>query len=72
MQVRSVMATRAFGAEPDIAAWANDCALNPARMQPSQRGRPEVQAALGRMTDAVERGLARLTQLAPLPPAAAG
>ena len=27
-------ATRAYGAEPDIAAWANGCALNPARIDP--------------------------------------
>ena len=32
-------ATRTFGAEPDIAAWANGCALNPARIEPSQRER---------------------------------
>ena len=40
MQVRGTLATRAFGAEPDIAAWANGCALNPARIQPAQRERP--------------------------------
>ena len=34
MQVRGTLATRAFGAEPDIAAWANGLALNPARIEP--------------------------------------
>ena len=29
MQVRGTLATRAYGAEPDIAAWADGCALNP-------------------------------------------
>ncbi len=64
MQVRGTLATRAFGAEPDIAAWANDCALNPARVTSSQREEPAVQAALARVTDRVEPGLARLTELA--------
>ena len=31
------LAARTYGAEPDIAAWANGCALNPARIEPSQR-----------------------------------
>ena len=30
----------AFGAEPDIAAWANGCALNPTRIEPWRRERP--------------------------------
>ena len=47
MQVRGTVATRAYGAEPDIAAWANGCALNPARIEPSQRDDPAVQAAAG-------------------------
>ena len=45
MQVRGTVAARNYGAEPDIAAWANGCALNPARIDPSQRNDPEVQAA---------------------------
>ena len=63
MQVRGTLATRTFGAEEDIAAWANGCALNPARIQPSQRSDPAVQAAAARMADVVERGLARMTEL---------
>lgn len=64
MQVRGTLATRAYGAEPDIAAWANGCALNPARIQPSQRDLPEVQAALGRLADVAEPGLTRMADLA--------
>jgi hypothetical protein len=64
MQVRGALATRAYGAEPDIAAWANDCALNPARIMPSQRGEPAVQAAAARLADVADRGLTRMAELA--------
>jgi hypothetical protein len=69
MQVRSALATRTYGAEPDIAAWANACALNPARIEPSQRDEPAVQAAASRLADNAEQGLARMAELAgePLP-----
>ncbi len=63
MQARGAVATRAFGAEPDIAAWANRCALNPSRMEPSRRGDPAVHAAAARLSDHTARGLARLTEL---------
>jgi hypothetical protein len=73
MQVRSTLATRAFGAEPDIAAWANGCALNPARIAPAQRDRPEVQAASARLAGVAGAGLARLAELSGEPlPASAG
>ena len=32
MNVRGARAAMAFGAEPDIAAWANTVAVNPARI----------------------------------------
>ena len=64
MQVRGTAATRAFGAEPDIAAWANGCALNPTRIEPSRRDDPTVQAAAARLANAAEWGLARLRELA--------
>jgi hypothetical protein len=63
MQVRGTLATRSYGAEPDIAAWANSCALNPAAMTPSQRDEPAVQAAAARVADVAEAGLARLAEL---------
>ena len=64
MQVRGTVAARSYGAEPDIAAWANGCALNPARIEPSQRDDPAVQAAAARLADDAERGLARMAELA--------
>ncbi len=71
MQVRGSLAARAFGAEPDIAAWANACALNPARIEPDQREDPAVQAAAARVAEVIEPGLARLTDLAGEPLASA-
>lgn len=64
MQARGTLAAAMFGAEPDIAAWATDCALNPARISPVQREEPAVQAAATRLTDVRQSGLARLTELA--------
>jgi hypothetical protein len=64
MQVRGILATRTYGAEPDIAAWANGCALNPARIEPSQRNDPAVQAAAARLADVAEPGLTRMAELA--------
>jgi hypothetical protein len=65
MQVRGTLATSAFGAEPDIAAWANGCALNPARVAPSQRDEPAVRAAMSRLADVADLGLKRMADLAP-------
>jgi hypothetical protein len=69
MQVRGTIAARAFGAEPDIAAWANSCALNPARIEPTQHYDPAVQRAAARLADHAELGLVRMAELAhePLP-----
>ena len=72
MQARGTMASRAFGAEPDIAAWANGCALNPARVDPSRRDDPAVQAAAARAGQHLEAGLTRLAQLGDEPLGEAG
>jgi hypothetical protein len=64
MQVRGTLATRAFGAEPDIADWANGCALNPARIEAAQRDDPTVRAAAARLADVVDHGLTRMAELA--------
>ncbi len=64
MQVRGTLATRAFGAEPDIAAWATGCALNPARIDPSRRDEPAVRAEAARLADVAERGFAGMAALA--------
>lgn len=63
MQARGAAASARFGAEPDIAAWANGCALNPARIGPSRHDDPTVQAARARATDAALRGLGRMDEL---------
>lgn len=67
MQVRGSLATRSFMAEPDIAAWADGCALNPSRVLPEQRNDPAVQAASRRAAAVADSGLARLADLADLP-----
>jgi hypothetical protein len=63
MQVRGTLASRAYGAEPDIADWANGCALNPARIEAAQRDDPALQAATDRLDANTEAGLARLAEL---------
>jgi hypothetical protein len=69
MQVRGTIAARSYGAEPDIAAWADHSALNPAKIEPFQRDDPAVLAAVSRLADHADRGLARMAELAnePLP-----
>jgi hypothetical protein len=69
MQVRGTIAARTFGAEPDIAEWANGCALNPARIEPNRRDDPTVKAAAARVAEHAALGLPRLAALAnePLP-----
>jgi hypothetical protein len=67
MQARGTVATRRYSAEPDIAAWGNSCALNPARIEPWQRDAPAVQSAAGRLADVTERGLTRMAELAQVP-----
>ena len=72
MQVRSSLAVRAFNGEPDIAAWANGCVLNPSRIEPARRDEPEVQAASARLADVAPQGLARLAELSDEPLASTG
>ncbi len=64
MQLRGMAATAAFGAEPDVAAWADGCDLNPARIDPSRRDDPGVQAARDRLARHAPAGSARLAELA--------
>ena len=64
MQVLGTVAARTYGAEPDIAEWANRFALNPARIDTSRRDDPAVQAAAARLAANAERGLARMAELA--------
>jgi hypothetical protein len=64
MQAQGATAAATFGAEPDIAEWANGCALNPARSTPEQRADPAVQAASARLADRRAAGITRLFELA--------
>jgi len=64
MQARGAVAAATFGAEPDIAEWANACALNPARIDPARRDDPAVQQATARLAEHAPSGLARLTAFA--------
>jgi hypothetical protein len=63
MQARGTLATRAFGAEPDISAWANACALNPARIEPGQREDARVKVQAARVAEHAASGLRRLAEL---------
>jgi hypothetical protein len=64
MVIRGTIAARTYGAEPDIAAWANGCFLNPVRIEAARRDDPAVQAARARVANVTEPGLERMTQLA--------
>ena len=58
------MATHTAGAEPDIEAWANGCALNPARLPAEQRTTSAVRAATARLAAIADEGLSRMAELA--------
>lgn len=64
MQSRGMIAAQTYGAEPDIAEWANGCVLNPARLIPARRDDPNVRAAGRRLAAVAERGRAGLAKLA--------
>lgn len=64
MQLRGTIAASLYGAEPDIATWANDCALNPSRVDPSVRDQPVVRLASERFAAVREAGLIGLAELA--------
>jgi hypothetical protein len=69
MQARGFAAAATYGAEPDIAAWAHGCALNPARIDPTRRDDPAVQAAMARVAAHAPAGRQRLAELATGPAA---
>ena len=67
----NVLGTRAamsFGSEPDIKAWADKVALNPARIPPEHPGSAELDDALGRLQTHVRPGLAKLAELSGVDP----
>lgn len=63
MNVRGARAATSFGSEPDIKAWADRTALNPARIPPGHQGSRELDDALGRLETHLGPGLARLAEL---------
>jgi len=62
MNVLGTRAAMSFGSEPDIKAWADNVALNPARTPPDG-GSAELNAALGRLQSLGRPGLAKLVAL---------
>ena len=63
MNVRGTRASMAFGAEPDIAAWANNVAVNPARIAPDHPGSPALDGIRERLAASTAPGLAALERL---------
>ena len=67
MNVRGSRNTAAFSAEPDIKAWTDRIAVNPARIPPEHPGSAELDDAVGRLGRYVGPGVARLAALGGLP-----
>ena len=68
MQALGGRASLAFNSEPDIKEWANQVALNPARIPPGQAVDDDLGIALGRFHAAVNPGIAAMSELARLTP----
>jgi hypothetical protein len=64
MQVLGGQAATAFASHPDIKAWADRVALNPARIPPDMVGNAELTAAVERFRRGVGPGMARMAELA--------
>ena len=64
MFVRGTRAAGVYGAEADIAAWADRTALHPSRIVPAMRDDPALRAAQHRLADVAEPGLAGMAALA--------
>jgi hypothetical protein len=67
MQALGGRAARAFGSHPDLRAWANEVALNPARVPAARADDPELGAAVERFVKHAAAGSAALAALAGLP-----
>jgi hypothetical protein len=63
MNVRGTRASMALGAEPDIAAWANTVAVNPARIPPTYAASEELGRVRERLAASTGPGLEALTRL---------
>lgn len=64
MQLRGTLAQRSYSSEPDIAAWAQQTALNPSRIPTSLADDPRVRAGLTGLASVADAGLAGLQRLA--------
>ncbi len=67
MNVLGARNTAAFSAEPDIKAWTDRIAVNPARIPPDRPGSPALDDALDRLGRYLGPGVARLAALGGLP-----
>jgi hypothetical protein len=63
MNVLGFRNAASFGAEPDIRKWADDVALNPARIPPEHGGSPALDDAVERIGAHAAAGVARLAEL---------
>ena len=63
-QVLGGRAAMSFGSHPDIKAWADRVALNPARTPPELAGSDELTAAVERFRANVGAGMARMAEFA--------
>ncbi len=63
MNVLGARAAMSFGSEPDIKAWADQVALNPARIPPEHPESAALDDALDRLQIYLRPGLARLAEL---------
>jgi hypothetical protein len=67
MNVHGMRNAASFGSEPDIKAWSDRVALNPARIPPEHGGSPELEDAQERLRTYAGPGLARLADLGQVP-----
>jgi hypothetical protein len=63
MNVRGSRNVESFSSEPDILAWSNRVAVNPARVPPEHPGSAALDDALDRLAAHAGPGVARLTEL---------
>ena len=68
MNVLGMRNAASFGSEPDIKAWSDRVALNPARVPPEYGASPDLDDVLDRLQTHVGPGLARLEALSGLGP----
>ena len=63
MNVLGLRNTASFSSEPDIKAWSDRVAINPARIPPDHPASPHLDEVVGRLQAHVGAGVARLAEL---------